>query len=125
MGEDFDRLLGAIEELREVLPIEREYERTTGGRWVIASVEVWVEMVVVRLTELGPRVPPSPFPSPPNLRDDRGNHYAFAGGGGSGNDHLRVVTFVFRPGLHPDATRLWFAGDQEQSVEIRLPPRRA
>ena len=119
VSDDCDRFPGAIEELREVLLIDREYERTTGGRWIVATVEVWVEMLVLRVAEVGPTT----SGSVPSLTDDRGNRYRFAGGGGSGNEQLRVMSFVFRPSLHPRTTKLWLRPDEEQQLEIALPPR--
>jgi hypothetical protein len=120
-SDDFDRLLGAIEELREVLVINREYNRTTGGRLIVATIEVWLEMLIVRLTEVGP----TGSESIPALRDDCATRYRFAGGGSIGTDHVRVNSIVFRPSLDRAANRLWLRPDQEQQIEIALPTRHA
>jgi hypothetical protein len=117
--DDFDQFLADIEELRAVLPVGREYQRTSGGRFIVASVEVWVEMLVVRCAELGQTA----NDGVPSLRDDQGTRYAFAGGGGAGTEHLRLTSFVFRPSLDPLATKLWLEPDDEQRFEIALPPR--
>jgi hypothetical protein len=123
LGDDpdgFDRLVGSIEELREVLIIDREYSRTTGGRLIVASIEVWLEMLVMRFTEVGL----TGSLSIPVLRDDCATRYRFAGGGSTGTPHIRVNSIVFRPTLDPRANRLWLRPDQEQQIEIALPPRR-
>jgi hypothetical protein len=119
VGDEFDRLLGAIEELHEVLLIGRDYNRTTGGRLIVASIEVWSEMMVIRFAELGPT---ASF-QVPSVSDDRGTRYMFAGAGGTGTSHLRLNSAVFRPSLHPRAHTLWLRPDEEQQVKIALPPR--
>ena len=119
--DDFDRLLGAVEELREVLVVNREYNRTTGGRLIVASVEVWLEMLVVRFTEVGA----TGALAVPGIRDDFSTRYHFAGGASTGTGHIRVNSVVFRPSLDKRATRLWLRPDEQQQIEIPLPPRPA
>jgi hypothetical protein len=125
LADDFERWLGEVPTLREVLPVGLESRARGGGRLVVASLELWGDRAKWNVSQFPPPAPPERGEPLPKfaMTDDVGTVYAVAGGGAGGDGRWWTEYVTFAPTPPQNATQLRLSGGalaHGAAVTVRL-----